>query len=152
MLPVPVSNLFVKSSSIHGYNTRSCNLLHTKDSKVVSSEVTYTNFSYHRVHIWDTIVRNIPPFISYNSFKHLSKIFIQKMIYIIDYVHNLNIASTFFCGFNFFYLSFFFVLFLLILVSNKMYLYFYSIFNVGLYVSCYLFRCYYLLILVIMSI
>ena len=32
-----------------------------------------------------------------------------------------------------------------------MYLYFYSIFNVGFYVSCYLFRSYYLLILVIMS-
>ena len=56
-------------------NTRSCNLLHTK---VGSSEVTYTNFSYHRVHIWNIIVRNIPPSISCSSFKHLSKIFIQK--------------------------------------------------------------------------
>ena len=75
LLPVPVSNLFIKNSSIHGYNTRSCNLLHTK---VGSSEVTYTNFSYHGVHIWNIIVQNIPPSISYNSFKHLSKIFIQK--------------------------------------------------------------------------
>ena len=75
LLPVPVSNLFIKNSSIHGYNTRSCNLLHTK---VGSSEVTYTNFGYHGVHIWIIIVRNIPPSISYNSFKHLSKIFIQK--------------------------------------------------------------------------
>ena len=75
LLLVPVSNLFIKNSSIHGYNTRSCNLLHTK---VGSSEVTYTNFSYHGVHIWSNIVQNIPPSISYNSFKHLSKIFIQK--------------------------------------------------------------------------
>ena len=75
LLPVPVSNLFIKNSSNHGYNTRSCNLLHTK---VGSSEVTYTNFSYHGVHIWNIIIQNIPPSISYNSFKHLSKIFIQK--------------------------------------------------------------------------
>ena len=44
----------------------------------VETEVTYTNFSYHGVHIWNIIVQNIPPSISYNSFKHLSKIFIQK--------------------------------------------------------------------------
>ena len=44
LLPVPVSNLFIKNSSIHGYNTRSCNLLHTI---VGSSEITYTTFSYH---------------------------------------------------------------------------------------------------------
>ena len=76
------------------------------------------------------------------------------MIYMIDYVHNLNIASSlillFFVVLIFF--CFFFVLFLLILVSNKNVLIFNSIFNVGFYVSCYLFRCYYLLILVIMSI
>ena len=75
LLSAPVSNLFIKNSSIHMYNTRSCNLLHTK---VGSSEVTYTNFSYHEVYIWSIIVRNMPPSISYNSFKHLSKIFIQK--------------------------------------------------------------------------
>ena len=39
LLPVPVSNLFIKNSSIHWYNTRSCNLLHTN---VGSSEATYT--------------------------------------------------------------------------------------------------------------
>ena len=61
LLPVHVSNLFIKNSSIHGYNMRSCNLLHTK---VGSSEVTYTNFSYHGVHIWNIIVRNIPPSIT----------------------------------------------------------------------------------------
>ena len=88
LLPVPVSNLFIKNSSIHGYNTRSCNLLHTK---VGSSEVTYTNFSYHGVHIWNIIVQNIPPSISYNSFKHLSKIFIQKND--IQMFVNLNIPS-----------------------------------------------------------
>ena len=48
LLPVPVSNLFIKNSSIQWYNTRSCNLLHTK---VGSSEVTYINLSYHGVHI-----------------------------------------------------------------------------------------------------
>ena len=30
LLPVPVSNLFTKNSSIHRYNTRSCKMLHTK--------------------------------------------------------------------------------------------------------------------------
>ena len=44
LLPVPVSNLFTKNSSIHRYNTRSCNMLHTN---IGSSEVTYTNFSDH---------------------------------------------------------------------------------------------------------
>ena len=75
LLPVPVSNLFFKNSSLHGYISRSCDLLHTK---VGSSEVTYTNFSYHRVHIWNNIVRNMPPSISYNSFKHLSKYLYKK--------------------------------------------------------------------------
>ena len=111
LLLVPVSNLFIKNSRIHGYNTRSCNLLHTK---VGSSEATYTNFSYHGVHIWNIIVRNIPPFISYNSFKHLSKIFIQKMIYIIDYVHTLNMACFLFllcfCCFIYLFLFWFFLI------------------------------------------
>ena len=75
LLPVPVINLFIKNSSIHGCNTRSCNMLHTK---IGSSEVTYTNFSYHRIHIWNIIERNIPPSISYNGFKYLSQKFIQE--------------------------------------------------------------------------
>ena len=75
LLPVPVNNLFIKNSNIHGYNTRSYNLLHIK---VRSSEVTYTNFSYHGVYIWNIIVQNIPPSISYTSFNQVSKILIQK--------------------------------------------------------------------------
>ena len=75
LLPVPVSNLFIKNSSIHKYNTRSCNMLHTK---IGSSEVTYANFSYHGVHIWNIMERNIPSSISYNGFKYLSKKFIQE--------------------------------------------------------------------------
>ena len=69
LLPVPVSNLFLKNSSIHGYNTRSCNMLYIK---ILSSDVTYTNFSYHEVHR-NIMERNIPPSISYNSIKYLSK-------------------------------------------------------------------------------
>ena len=75
LLPVPVSNLFIKNSSIHGYNTRSCNMLHIN---IGSSEVTYTNFSYHGVYIWNIMERNIPPSISYNSFKYLSIICSQE--------------------------------------------------------------------------
>ena len=75
LLPVPVSNLFTKNSSIHRYNTRSCNMLHTK---IGSSEVTYTSFSYHGVYIWNIMERNIPPSISYNGFKYLSKKLIQE--------------------------------------------------------------------------
>ena len=74
LLLVPVSNLFIKNSSIHGYNTRSCNMLHTK---IGSSEVTYTNSSYG-VHIRNIKERNVPPSISYNSFKYLSKKCIQE--------------------------------------------------------------------------
>ena len=64
-------------------------MLHTK---IGSSEVTYTNFSYHGVHIWNIIERNIPPSISYNSFKYLSKKFIQENEQgnIIDCGHNLK--------------------------------------------------------------
>ena len=47
-------------------------MLHTK-IHVGSSEVTYTNFSYHGVHIW-----NIWNIISDNSFKYLAKQFIQE--------------------------------------------------------------------------
>ena len=75
LLPVHVSNFLIKNSSIHGYNTRSCNMLHTK---IGSSEVTYTNFSYHGVHIWNIMDRNIPPSTSHNSFKYLSKKCIQE--------------------------------------------------------------------------
>ena len=65
-------------------------MLHTK---IGSSEVTYTNFSYHGVHIWNIMERNIPPSISYNSFKYLSnyqKYLFKKMTYIVDCVHNLK--------------------------------------------------------------
>ena len=77
LLPVPVSNLFIINSSIHGYITMSCIMLH---SKIGSSEVTYTtcNFSYHGVHIWNIMDRNLPPSISYNGFKYLSKKIIQE--------------------------------------------------------------------------
>ena len=50
-------------------------MLHTK---IGSSEVTYTNFTYHGVHIWNIMERNIPSSISYNGFKYLSKQFIQE--------------------------------------------------------------------------
>ena len=52
------------------YNTRSCNMLHTK---IGSSEVMYTNISNHGVHIWNIMERNIPPSISYNGFKYYYK-------------------------------------------------------------------------------
>ena len=88
LLPVPVSNLFIKNSSIHGYNTRSCNMLHTK---IGSSEVTYTNFSYHGVHIWNIMERNIPPSISYITVSNTyQKNVFKKMTYIIDCVQNLK--------------------------------------------------------------
>ena len=53
----------------------SCNMLHTKKG---SSEVTYSNFSYHEVHIWNIMERNIPPSMSYNSFNYLSKTYIGE--------------------------------------------------------------------------
>ena len=96
LLPVSVSNLFMKNSSIHVYNTRSCNMLHTK---IGSSEVTYTNFSYHGVHFWNIIERNIPPPISYNGFKYLSK----KCMISIDFY-----GFFLFCFFGF--LLFFFII------------------------------------------
>ena len=58
--------------------------------KIGSLEVTYTNFSYHGVHIWNIMERNIPPSISCNGFKYLSKKLFKKMTYIIDCVHNLK--------------------------------------------------------------
>ena len=36
-------------------------MLHTN---IGTSEITYTNFSYHGVHIWNIMERNIPPSIS----------------------------------------------------------------------------------------
>ena len=62
-------------------------MLHTK---IGSLEVTYTNFSYHGVHICNIMERNIFPSISYNSFKYLSKNVFKKMIYIIECVHSLK--------------------------------------------------------------
>ena len=47
-------------------------------AKIGSSEVTYTNLSYHGVHIWNIMERNIPPSISYNSFKYLTKKYIPE--------------------------------------------------------------------------
>ena len=88
LLPVPVSNLFIKNSSIHGYNTRSCNMLYIK---ILSSKVTYTNFSYHEIHIWNIMERNIPPSISYNSINTYQTNIFKKMMYIIDCVQNVNV-------------------------------------------------------------
>ena len=75
LLLVLVSNLFIKNSSIHGYNTRPCNMLHTK---IGSSEDTLTNFSYHGVHIWNIMERDILPSISYNCFKTHQKMYSRK--------------------------------------------------------------------------
>ena len=50
-------------------------MLHTK---IGCSEVAYTSFSYNGVHILNIMERNIPPSISYNSFKYLSKNYSRK--------------------------------------------------------------------------
>ena len=58
-------------------------------TEVGSSEVTYTNFSYHGVHIWNIMERNIPPFISYNSFNYSPKLLLS--CYNMKYYNNVII-------------------------------------------------------------
>ena len=105
--PVPVGNLFIKNSSIHGYNTRSCNLLHTK---VRSSEVTYANICHGVImeFIFGILLYKIYHLLSHTCITVSSiyqKYLYKKIIYIMDYVHNLNIV--FFCFFFVFFCCFF---------------------------------------------
>ena len=61
-------------------------MLHTK---IVTSEVTYTNNSHHGVHIWNIMEKNyfLPSHITVSN-TYRKNIF-KKMMYIIDCAHNV---------------------------------------------------------------
>ena len=75
VLPTPIHSLFTRNDDYHHYNTRN------RDSLLIArgnSESVYKIFSYCAIKIWNHIRRNIDTTVSYSSFKHISKHYIQN--------------------------------------------------------------------------
>ena len=72
--PVPLQNIFCKNSDIHNHNTKHRETLHTL---IGNSEVTYANFSFHGIYIWNIIFESVNIYVSYSSFKHITKSYIH---------------------------------------------------------------------------
>ena len=87
LLPVPVSNLFTKNSSIHRYNTRSCNMLHTKLDPQKAHTLTSVILEFTFGILWKEIYLLQSHITVSNTYK---KNVFKKMTYIIDCAHNLK--------------------------------------------------------------
>ena len=64
-----------KNNEIHKHNTRKCNSLH---SSVGRLKTTCKSFSFHAINIWNYMLRHVPIHITYESFKRLTKVYIQE--------------------------------------------------------------------------
>ena len=73
-LPQPTMQLFIRNTEIHNHNTRLKESLHVLKGR---TERTYINVSFHGVHIWNILSQHVQTNISYASFKHVSKLFIN---------------------------------------------------------------------------
>ena len=57
ILPHPITDLFALNSEKRNYNTRQTHDLQINTGR---SEIVYKLFSYHGVHIWNHIYKQIP--------------------------------------------------------------------------------------------
>ena len=73
-LPQPTMQLFIRNTDVHNHNTRSKESLHVQMGR---TEGTYINVSFHGVHIWNILSQHAQANISYASFKHVPKLFIN---------------------------------------------------------------------------
>ena len=78
-LPQPTMQLFIRNTDVYNQNTRSKESLHVQMSR---TERTYSNVSFHGVHIWNILSQHVQTNISYESFKHVSTLLINT--------HNIN--------------------------------------------------------------
>ena len=70
-VPKPLHALFRINNSYHNYQTRRSESIHVPIGR---TEAIYITFSYFGAHISNTISTNV----SYSSFKHLIKFYIQN--------------------------------------------------------------------------
>ena len=84
-VPKPLYALFRINNSYHNYQTRRSESIHVPIGR---TEAIYKTFSYFGAHIWNHISNNISTNMSYSSFKHLVKFYIQNNSHVI---YKLNI-------------------------------------------------------------
>ena len=73
-LPRPIQNLFSVNNEVHTHLTRSSTALRTPRGE---REERYRTFSFRGVYIWNHISQNVNIDVSYASFKHIVKKYIQ---------------------------------------------------------------------------
>ena len=81
----PLHALFRTNNSYHNYQTRRSESIHVPIGR---TEAIYKTFSYFGAYIWSHISNNISTNVSYSSFKHLLKFYIQNNSHVI---YRLNI-------------------------------------------------------------
>ena len=79
-LPRPIMKMFKTNNEIHTHYTRNSASLHAPKG---DGEAIYNTFSFRGVYVWNHISRNVRTNVSYISFKHIVKQYIQD--------HNLSV-------------------------------------------------------------
>ena len=74
ILPPPINNLFALNNERHNYNKRQTHDLQINAGR---GEIVYKLFSYHGVHIWNYVSKQILIDVSYACFKNLTKTYLQ---------------------------------------------------------------------------
>ena len=84
-VPKPIHVLFRINHPCHNYQTRRSESIHVP---IGMTEAIYKTFSYFDAYVWKHISNNISTNVSYSSFKHLVKLYIQNNSHVI---YRLNI-------------------------------------------------------------
>ena len=76
VVPHPITDLFALNNERHNYNTRQTHDLQINAGR---GEIVHKLFSFHGVHIWNHISREISVdvSVSYACFKNLTKTYLQ---------------------------------------------------------------------------
>ena len=77
LVPLPIVELFTRNNEFHNHYTRQSQSLHTA---VGRNEAIYKTFTFHSIRIGNYIILSIKISVdvSYASFKHSLKLFIQN--------------------------------------------------------------------------
>ena len=87
LVPLPIVELFTRNYEFHNHYTRQSQSLHTA---VGRNEVICKIFTFHSIGIWNNISTKIQVDVSYASFNHSPKLFIQNNSeYQIEYPSNV---------------------------------------------------------------
>ena len=81
-VPKPLHPLFRINNSYHNYQTRRSESIHIPICRTEAMYM-YKAFSYFGAHKWNHVSNNISINVSYSSFKHLVKFYIQNNNHVI---------------------------------------------------------------------